>query len=198
MHLRPRPGLERRRFTAIDVAGRVAVLSVRSCATAGTARDHLADLIARIPFPIRAIQVDGGFEFMGEVELACRDAGIPLYVLSPPSPKLNGSVERLNRTVREEFWDCHRGPVDLATLQPALRAWGIACNTDRPHPALGYVTPMDYLHSHDFSDVSNSYTGRCGRQRPSSRRRLLLRPRQRHHDGAFLRRPATGGQHLDR
>ena len=63
MHLRPRPGLERRQFTAIDVVSRVAVRSVRSCATAGTARDHLADLIARMPFPIRAIQVDGGSEF---------------------------------------------------------------------------------------------------------------------------------------
>jgi hypothetical protein len=42
MHLRPRTGLECRQFTAIEVASRVAVLSVRSCATAGTARDHLA------------------------------------------------------------------------------------------------------------------------------------------------------------
>ena len=155
MHLRPRPGLERRQFTAIDVASRVAVLSVRSCAIAGTARDHLAELIERMPFPIRAIQVDGGSEFMGEFELACRDAGIPLYVLPPHSPKLNGFVERLNRTVREEFWDRHHGPFDLATLQPALRAWEIAYNTDRPHSALGYATPMDYLHSHDFSDVSD-------------------------------------------
>ena len=63
MHLRPRPGLERRQFTAIDVTSRLAVLSVRSGATAGTARNHLADLIARMPLPIRAIQVDGGSEF---------------------------------------------------------------------------------------------------------------------------------------
>ncbi len=63
MHLRPCPGLERRQFTAIDVASRVAVLSVRSCATAGTARDHLTGLIERMPFAMRAIQVDGGSEF---------------------------------------------------------------------------------------------------------------------------------------
>jgi len=65
---------------------------------------------------------------MGDFELTCRDAGIPLYVLPPHSPKLNGFVERLNRTVREEFWDRHHGPFDLATLQPALRAWEIAYN----------------------------------------------------------------------
>ncbi|MDQ3044130.1 MAG: integrase core domain-containing protein, partial [Chloroflexota bacterium] len=149
------PGLGRRQFTAIDVVSRVALLSARGCAITGTARDHLADLIARMPFPIRAIQVDGGSEFMGEFELARRDAGIPLYVPPPHSPKLNGFVARLNRTVREEIWDRHHGPLDLATLQPALRAWEIACNTDRPHSALGYATPMDYLHSPDFSDVSN-------------------------------------------
>ena len=62
MHLRLRPGLECRQFTAIDVVSRVAALSVRRCATAGTARGHSTGLIKRMPFPMRAIQVDGASE----------------------------------------------------------------------------------------------------------------------------------------
>ncbi len=50
-------------FTAIGIVSRVAVLSVRRCATAGTARGHLTGLIERMPFPMCAIQVDGGSEF---------------------------------------------------------------------------------------------------------------------------------------
>lgn len=66
MHLRPLPGVERRQFTAIEVVSRYAVLGVRSRATAGTAADFLTDLVDRMPFPVQAIQVDDGSEFMAE------------------------------------------------------------------------------------------------------------------------------------
>src|SRR5690606_20905761 len=59
MHLTPMPGVERRQFTAVDVCSRTGVLGVRACATAGTARDFLAELDDRFPFPVKAIQVDG-------------------------------------------------------------------------------------------------------------------------------------------
>ena len=145
MHLCPLPNLERRQFTAIDVVSRRAVLGVRSRATATTANAFLAELQARMPFPIQGIQVDGGSEFMAEFETACQAQGIALYVLPPRSPKLNGRVERLNGTVRREFWECYEGELDLPTLQQALRQWEVHYNTVRPHQALGYATPQQYL-----------------------------------------------------
>lgn len=147
MHLRPLPGIERRQFTAIDVVSRVAVVGVRSRATAGTARDFLAELVARMPFPVQAIQVDGGSEFMAAFETACQERGIALYVLPPRSPKLNGRVERLNGTSRREFWACYAGDLDLPSLQEALRAWEDQYNAERPHQALGYQTPLEHLRS---------------------------------------------------
>ena len=155
MHLRPLPGVERRQFTAIDVVSRVAVVGVRATASAGTARSFLDDLIARMPVPVQAIQVDGGSEFMASFETACQDRGIALYVLPPRSPKLNGRVERLNGTSRREFWECYDGDLDLPTLQLALQAWEATYNTIRPHQALGYETPQDFLRSKQCSDVSN-------------------------------------------
>jgi putative transposase len=104
MHLRPLPGLERRQFTAVDVVSRCAVVGVRSRATAGTAREFLDDLVDRMPFPVQAIQVDGGSEFMAEFEHACQVRKIALYVLPPRSPKLNGCVERLNGTCRRAWY----------------------------------------------------------------------------------------------
>jgi len=53
-------------------------------------------------FQVKAIQVDGGSEFMAEFESECARLGLALYVLPPRSPKLNGCVERLNRTFRNE------------------------------------------------------------------------------------------------
>lgn len=154
MHLRPLPGIERRQFTAIDVVSRVAVVGVRSRATAGTARDFLAELVERMPFPVQAIQVDGGSEFMAEFETACQDRGIALYVLPPRSPKLNGRVERLNGTSRREFWECYDGDLDLPSVQAALRDWEGFYNAERPHQALGDETPLASLRSMNNSQMS--------------------------------------------
>jgi transposase InsO family protein len=145
MHLSPLPGVERRQFTAVDVVSRGSALGVRSCATAGTARDFLAELDDRMPFPIQAIQVDGGSEFMAEFEDACAARAIALFVLPPRSPKLNGHVERANGTARREFWELYDGDLELPPLQAALRAWEHDYNHVRPHQALGYRTPAEHL-----------------------------------------------------
>lgn len=145
MHLRPLPGVERRHFTAVDVVSRWSVVGVRATATAGTARAFLTEVQARCPFPVTAIQVDGGSEFMAEFETACAERGIALFVLPPRSPKLNGHVERANGTHRREFWECYDGDLALPPLQAALRAWEDAYNHVRPHQALGYRTPAEFL-----------------------------------------------------
>ncbi|WP_427365685.1 AAA family ATPase [Candidatus Caldatribacterium saccharofermentans] len=83
----------------------------------------LEELLRKCPFPVRAIQVDGGSEFYGEFEEACKEYGIKLFVLPPRSPKLNGVVERLNRTFREEFWAYCGDEVDLETMRFHLERW---------------------------------------------------------------------------
>ncbi len=145
MHLTPLPGVERRHFSAIDVVSRWSVTGVRATATAGTARDFLDELETRMPVPIRAIQVDGGSEFMAEFETACQERGLALFVLPPRSPKLNGHVERANRTHRNEFWELYDGDLEVPLLQAALRAWEEQYNHVRPHQALGYLTPAEHL-----------------------------------------------------
>jgi hypothetical protein len=44
----------------------------------------LDKIIADTPFPVRAIQVDGGSEFMAEFEAACQAKDVALYVLPRP------------------------------------------------------------------------------------------------------------------
>ena len=66
-------------------------------------------------------------------------------MLPPRSPTLNGCVERANRTHAEEFWECYAGDLDLPAAQAALLAWEQRYNTYRPHQALGYLTPLQFL-----------------------------------------------------
>ncbi len=80
-----------------------------------------------------------------EFETACQARGIALFNLPPRSPKLHGSVERANRTHTEEFYEVTDAEPELEALQAGLADWEMCYNTIRPHQALGYLTPAEYL-----------------------------------------------------
>jgi transposase InsO family protein len=143
--LRPLPGVVLKHFTARDIVSRWDVLGAYTRATANTAAHFLDALQGRSPFPVKAIQVDGGSEFKAEFEAACQARGLRLFVLPPRSPKLNGCVERGNRTHREEFYEVYDLDWTLAGLRPDLLNWEVIYNTVRPHQSLGYLTPQEYI-----------------------------------------------------
>lgn len=143
--LRPLPGVVLKHFTGRDIVSRWDVLGIYSRATANTASQYLDELLARTPFAIKAIQVDGGSEFKAEFEAACQERGIQLFVLPPSSPKLNGCVERGNRTHREEFYEVYDLEWAARELRPDLLNWEVIYNTVRPHQSLGYLTPQEYI-----------------------------------------------------
>jgi transposase InsO family protein len=145
LDLRPLPGVVLKQFTARDMVSRWDVVEVFPSATAKNAVEFLEAMRGRFPFPVRAIQVDGGSEFMSSFEVACHEHGIKQFVLPPRSPKLNGRVERAQRTHTEEFWECYEGDLDLPSVRPALRAWERVYNTYRPHQSLAGLTPEEYL-----------------------------------------------------
>ena len=142
--IRPLPGVVFKHFTGRDVVCRWDVLDVYHRATARSAASFLDGLLERTPFPVRAIQVDGGSEFKAGFEGACQERGIRLFVLPPRSPKLNGSVERAQRTHKEEFYQVVDLPETIGDLRQKLRAQEVRYNTVRPHQALGQQTPAEY------------------------------------------------------
>ncbi len=145
LDIRPLPGVSLKHFTAHDVVSRWNTVSVYSRATANTATDFLNTLEKRMPFPVKAIQVDGGAEFEAIFEEECQKRGIKLFVLPPRSPKLNGAVERAHRTHTEEFYEVTESSFVLSELREELLEWERVYNTVRPHQALGYVTPLRFL-----------------------------------------------------
>jgi putative transposase len=145
LDVRPLPGIVLKHFTARDVVSRWDVVEVHQRATATTATTFLDTLQARMPFPVRAIQVDGGSEFHAAFETACQRRGIRLFALPPRSPKLNGAVERAQRTHTEEFYEVWDLPWTATALNPHAQRWEQIYNTVRPHQALGYLTPAEFL-----------------------------------------------------
>jgi transposase InsO family protein len=142
--LRPQRGVVLKHFSARDMVSRWDVVEVHPRATSLAAAHFLDSLVNRMPFPIAALQVDGGSEFAAEFEIACQQRGLPLFVLPPRSPKLNGQVERSHRTHHEEFYQVIPDRWNVDSLNPQLRRWEHIYNTVRPHSSLGYLTPEEY------------------------------------------------------
>lgn len=143
--LRLRHGVILKHFSARDVVSRWDVLEVHGRATSLAAARFLDTLLDRLPFPLGALQVDGGSEFAAEFEQACQQKDIPLFVLPPKSPKLNAHVERSHRTHNEEFYQVQADSTELQRLNQQLRRWEHTYNQVRPHQSLAYLTPLEFL-----------------------------------------------------
>jgi putative transposase len=163
LEVRPLAGISLKQFTARDVISKWDVLEVRTRATAIMAKEFIETLERRMPFKVKALQVDGGSEFYAEFEEECERRKIRLFVLPPKSPKLNGSVERAQRTHREEFYEIYDCPWNVSELNPELRHWEYVYDCIRPHQALGYKTPLQFLKDNGIvdhtypSDLSHMY-----------------------------------------
>ncbi len=154
LDLRPLPGIVFKHFTAHDVVSKWDVISIHRQATAASTSHFLDVLETRMPFPVKAIQVDGGSEFQAVFEELCQQRGIRLFVLPPRSPKLNSGVERAHRTHTEEFYEVTDSSFELAEIRQQLLEWETTYNTIRPHQALGYLTPLEFLQQKERRQVS--------------------------------------------
>ena len=132
-------------FTAYDPIAKWTVGKAFNRASAQAAAAFLDKIVADMPFPVKAIQVDGGSEFMAEFEVACQTKAIALYVLPPRSPQMNGAVERCNGAWRYEFYETYDLPSGVDQLNPILDSFQHLYNHHRPHGALAGRTPAQYL-----------------------------------------------------
>jgi transposase InsO family protein len=120
LDVRPLPGVVLKHFTARDVISKWDVLEAHTRANSHTAAGFIDTLPKWMPFPIKVIQADGGSEFQDAFEEECQRRGIKLFVLPPRSPKLNGHVERAQRTHTEEFYEVTDASFEIAELNRAL------------------------------------------------------------------------------
>jgi len=98
-----------------------------------------------LPVPIQTLQTDNGSEFAGEfgVFLQNHRASITRVFTYPNCPKINGVVERYNRTLQEEWMNRYQYlflEENLGNQQ--LQQYLYFYNHQRVHQALQYQTPM--------------------------------------------------------
>jgi putative transposase len=89
------------------------------------------------------LRTDNGPEFLGEVFTAwTKEAGMAIQYIQPGKPNQNAFIERLNRTYREEVLDQYLF-TSLEHVREATWWWMIEYNEERPHDALGDMTPLE-------------------------------------------------------
>ncbi len=110
-------------FKAICPITKIIVAQAYPRADSCSATKFLEHARRSLPFPMLSAQVDGGSEFRGEFEQACKELNIPLFVLPPRSPKYNGNVERGNCTVKYEFYVSYTGASSLRIIQKNLQKY---------------------------------------------------------------------------
>ena len=88
-------------------------------------------------FPIISVQTDNGSEFRGDFHAWCEKRGLPHFFIPKSSPWWDGKVERVHRTIDDEYY---QNP-----LRPwhTREEWLTYYNTERIHLSIGGITPRE-------------------------------------------------------
>lgn len=138
--------LRRYTITAIDVKLKIAYAQTFKSPTSANALIVLKTLQSMLPVRIHTVQTDNGSEFMGDFDTYCTTKHIKHVWTYPKHPKVNGVVERFNRSLQEEWLDIYQAEL----LEPDLANQRIAeylyfYHNDRIHEGLGDKTPAAIL-----------------------------------------------------
>lgn len=131
-------------FGAIDCFTRKRVVDLAPSLTSEEGARFLDKVISGFPFPVQAIQSDGGSEFLGAFIKSVTELHLTHYFNRPYYPQGNGRIERSFRTDDDEFYHVQDLPADLGGLRTALIAWNQRYESWRLHQALGYLTPDQF------------------------------------------------------
>ena len=132
-------------FTAIDVLTKTRVLRVYASESSRNGALFLEECGKEFPFPVRAIQTDNGAPFQKEFEKACLLKSIPHFFTYPRHPKQNTYVEISHGADEREFYQQGNGSMLLSVMRARMKDWQDTWNNVRPHEALNYLTPGEYL-----------------------------------------------------
>jgi transposase InsO family protein len=144
VHVRFSNSETRYQFSSRDAISRWDCCRAYRHASSSAAAAFLEYMEKKFPFRFRAIQIDGGSEFKKHFEEACRRHKLRLFIIPPRSPKLQGYVERSNRTHREEFYEVEEIELTMEGHNRQLEEWNRVYNYVRPHQSLKYLTPNEF------------------------------------------------------
>ena len=140
-------GIKEYFFCAIDSRTKFALTLNYKTKTAKNTVDFWHKFKSIYPLKINSIQTDNGSEFLGEFDAHLLKSNLPHLFTYPRCPRINGCVERYNRTIQEEFIDQHLELLltDKPEFNLKLSDYLIWYNSKRVHKSLNLKSPLQYL-----------------------------------------------------
>jgi len=140
-------GIKRYILTAIDCESEFAFAYAYSSHSSKTAADFMASFKSAAPLSLTHVQTDNGSEFADHFEAYCGKENIVHFHAYPHTPKMQGEIERFNRTLSEAFISRNRHLLayDLEEFNKKLMDWMLWYNTRRPHWSIGLISPLRYI-----------------------------------------------------
>lgn len=91
------------------------------------------------------IRFDNGSEFTSHAMLRWgAERSVNLHFIDPGRPSQNAYIESLNGRIRDEFLNAHSF-ISIFEARRIGAAWKRDYNEIRPHSALGYLTPQEFV-----------------------------------------------------
>lgn len=140
---------ERHLFMSVmDIYTKYALVVLAPCLSALQALKVFRQFEMKNPTGIHTVQTDNGSEFLAGFHSYLEDRKIRHQFIYPHMPKVNGCIERFNRTIQEEFI-LRNDEIyyDLAGFEEKLVQYLQWYNTKRPHTALAYRSPLTFIQS---------------------------------------------------
>ena len=140
-------GKRRYIFTALEEHTKIGYARVYSTNSSQQAADFLKQLRYLSENKLTVIHSDNGAEFAKDFASLCEALHIQQVFSRPHTPKDNPALEKFNHTVQREWLDFSViGLDDIAEANSDLTEWLVKYNSIRPHQALDYKTPLEYVY----------------------------------------------------
>jgi len=140
----PMLGTKRYGFVAIDVVGKRVTVHVASTISSNQAAIAWRKTVSQWGLPEAALS-DNGSENLGAFAKLLNEQNVDHYFARPHTPKDKPVVERFIGTLERECIQWGGLATDLADQQEIIDIWLEKYHNYRPHQALGYLTPNEYL-----------------------------------------------------
>jgi putative transposase len=158
---RPRPAWQRheiRALTVVDIFSREGLAIEVGQRLKG---EHVVEVLNRLVRQRGApkyLFADNGAEFTGQlVDLWAYHHGVRIDFSRPGKPTDNAFIETFNGSLRDECLNLHWFAM-LAEARSIIETWRKGYNESRPHMALGYRTPQEYLLQRSLSGLTKGAT----------------------------------------
>jgi transposase InsO family protein len=140
----PHLGSKHYGFVAIDVVSKQTSVHVSSSISSKQGAIAWQKAVTKLGLP-EAVLNDNGSENLGAFAKLIADQKIKHYFARPSTPKDKPHVERFIGTLEREFIQWGGVAIDIADQQNMVDTWLNKYHGYRPHQALGYLTPDEYL-----------------------------------------------------